>query len=134
LIRFKLLNSRSLQGGVSAWFVVGVHLLVSSVGPVLAGVVNDRVVGLMNNGTMLSVFGAAALAGIAFPLCIDTKRSDRPGCGDKAKAAPFRPYPPIGKQNMTLAQANSSAQTTHANEPPNDVDKPHPKSPLLSIK
>lgn len=69
LAGLQFVTPRRFRGRTSAIFVAGVTLVAFGAGPVLIGVVNDRVVGPQHVGmAMLTVFGAAALFGIALAL------------------------------------------------------------------
>jgi MFS family permease len=66
LAGLQLMTPRPLRGRVSAAFIAGVTLVAFGAGPVLVGLLNDRVVGPSRVGlAMLAVFIAAALPGIA---------------------------------------------------------------------
>ncbi len=82
----QLMTPRALRGRVSAAFIAGVTLVAFGTGPLLVGLVNDRLVGPAGVGVaMLAVFTAAALLGLALAL-LTRHRGESPG----SKHAPRR--------------------------------------------
>jgi len=89
LAGLQFLTPRRFRGRASAIFVAGVTLVAFGAGPVLIGVVNDRVVGPQHVGlAMLSVFGAVALVGIALAFLTRPLAPRRPDAVAQAGAGP----------------------------------------------
>lgn len=86
LAGLQLMTPRALRGRVSAAFIAGVTLVAFGTGPLLVGLLNDRVVGPAGVGVaMLAVFTAAALPGLALALL-----TRHPVRGPGSKHAPRR--------------------------------------------